>query len=255
MNVAVMKTKAEQTLSEAFETAASKLPGGEAVLNARRAAMARFTATGLPHRRVEEWKYTDLRVNLKEALPLSLEDSAKVTVGDLIVALGPLAHLDVHRITFVNGRCRPELSDLAGSTIEVKPLGGSLIAAPDKVGAGLASTTGPVNRKWVAPWQRVCPATLLHVSPASCWELAMLVEKGRLRLDRDVGTWIRDALSKPTIRVVELTPEIAVTAARLPRFHGDPADRMIAATALTIDCGVVTKDRKLRAYQPLRTIW
>ena len=93
------------------------------------------------------------------------------------------------------------------------------------------------------------------VSPVSCWELETLVEKGRLRLDRDVGTWIRDALSKPTIRVVELTPEIAVTAARLPRFHGDPADRMIAATAQAMDCGVVTKDRKLRAYQPLRSIW
>jgi Fe-S cluster assembly protein SufD len=145
MNVAVMKTKAEQTLSEAFEVAAPKLPGGESVLHARRAAMARFAATGLPHRRVEEWKYTDLRVGIKDALPLMLDDAAKVTVGDLIVALGPLAHLDVHRITFVNGRCRPELSDLAGSVIEVKPLGGSLIAAPDKVGAGLAMTTGPAN--------------------------------------------------------------------------------------------------------------
>lgn len=95
----------------------------------------------------------------------------------------------------------------------------------------------------------------IGVSPVSCWELAMLVEKGRLRLDRDVAKWIRDALSNPAIRVVELTPEIAVAAARLPRFHGDPADRMIAATALALDCAVVTKDSKLRAYPPLRTIW
>ena len=94
MNVAVMKTKAEQGLSEAFDAALPKLPGSESVREARVAAIGRFSASGLPHRRVEEWKYTDLRVGLREALPLSLDDSAKVTTGDLIVALGPLAHID-----------------------------------------------------------------------------------------------------------------------------------------------------------------
>lgn len=87
------------------------------------------------------------------------------------------------------------------------------------------------------------------------WELAMLVETGRLRLDRDVAKWVRDALSRPTIRIVDLTPEIAVPAARLAGFHGDPADRLIAATALALNCVLVTKDRKLRAYRPLRTVW
>ena len=146
MNVAVMKTKTEQALSEAFETAAPKLPGGKAVADARRAAIARFNGSGLPHRRVEEWKYTDLRAGLKEPLALSLDDAAKVTVGDLIVALGPLAHVEAHRITFVNGRFRPELSDVEGAVgIEVKPLAGSLNTAPDKVGAGLAATSGPAD--------------------------------------------------------------------------------------------------------------
>ena len=152
MTVAVMKTKVEQALSEAFETAAPKLPGGKAVGDARRAAITRFNSSGLPHRRVEEWKYTDLRAGLKDALALSLDDAAKVTIGDLIVALGPLAHVEAHRITFVNGRMRPELSDLEGADgsgqttaggIDVKPLAGSLMSAPDKVGAGLAATSGP----------------------------------------------------------------------------------------------------------------
>ncbi len=146
MNVAVMKTKAEQGLSEAFEAALPKLPGSDAVREARVAAIGRFTASGLPHRRVEEWKYTDLRVAIKETLPVSLDDTAKVTTGDLIVALGPLAHIDAHRITFVNGRCRADLSDLGGAEgLEVKPLGGALTAAPAKVGAGLAAVTGPAN--------------------------------------------------------------------------------------------------------------
>ena len=146
MNVAVMKTKAEQGLSEAFEAALPKLPGSESVREARVAAIGRFSASGLPHRRVEEWKYTDLRVGIKEALPLSLDDAAKVTTGDLIVALGPLAHIDAHRITFVNGHCRADLSDLGGADgMDVKPLGGALTAAPAKIGAGLAAVTGPTN--------------------------------------------------------------------------------------------------------------
>ena len=146
MNVAVMKTKAEQGLSEAFDAALPKLPGSESVREARVAAIGRFSASGLPHRRVEEWKYTDLRVGLREALPLSLDDAAKVTTGDLIVALGPLAHIDAHRITFVNGHCRADLTDLSGADgMDVKPLGGALTAAPTKIGAGLAAVTGPAN--------------------------------------------------------------------------------------------------------------
>ena len=146
MNVAIMKTKAEQALLEAFETVQSQLPGGASVKAARIAAMGKFNTLGLPHRRVEEYKYTDLRVAMKEALPLSIDEAAKVTIADLIVALGPLAHVDAYRITFVNGACRADLSDLDGAAgLEVKPLSGALSGAPDKVGAGLAETTGPGN--------------------------------------------------------------------------------------------------------------
>ena len=69
MTVAATKTKAEQALSQNFEAVAGKLPGGRAVAEARKAAIGAFAALGLPHRRIEEWKYTDLRVALKEALP------------------------------------------------------------------------------------------------------------------------------------------------------------------------------------------
>ena len=69
MTVAATKTKAEQALSRNFEAVAAKLPGGRAVAEARKAAIGAFAALGLPHRRIEEWKYTDLRVALKEALP------------------------------------------------------------------------------------------------------------------------------------------------------------------------------------------
>ncbi len=140
MTIAVMKTKAEQALTEAFEVNAAKLPGNTAVSEARRDAIGKFSTSGLPHRRIEEWKYTDLRNALKDALALSVDDAAKVTIADVIVALGALAHVDAHRITFVNGRYRADLSDFAGvDGIEVTPLAAALRTAPAKVAVGLTA--------------------------------------------------------------------------------------------------------------------
>lgn len=150
MTIAVMKTKAEQAITEAFEAHAAKLPGSSAVSDARRAAISRFAASGLPHRRIEEWKYTDLRNQLKDVLPLGLDDTAKITIADLIVALGPLAHVDAHRVTFVNGRYRPELSLLDGAKgLEVTPLSGVLPKCPDRTATGLV-VTGDQNDALVA---------------------------------------------------------------------------------------------------------
>jgi PIN domain nuclease of toxin-antitoxin system len=95
----------------------------------------------------------------------------------------------------------------------------------------------------------------LGVVVVSCWEVAMLVEKRRLQFDRDVRLWVHDALARPGMVLLELPADAAVAAARLPGFHGDPVDRMIAATALSLGCSVVTKDRRLRSYRPLRTVW
>jgi Fe-S cluster assembly protein SufD len=108
-----MKTKAERTYAEQFEAVSAKLPGGTHVASARRAAMANFNTLGLPHRRVEEWKYTDLRAAVKEALPPAVT-AAKVTEPALLAALGPLASIDCWRLVFVDGRFVPELSPLDG---------------------------------------------------------------------------------------------------------------------------------------------
>lgn len=110
MNLAIMKTKAELALVEAFQSVADALPGGPYVQQARRKAAQRFEALGLPHRRIEEWKYTDLRQILKEALPPRIGDATSLTIPDVIVALGPLSALDGYRIVFANGAYRPKLS-------------------------------------------------------------------------------------------------------------------------------------------------
>ena len=146
MNVVVMKTKAEQSLFECFETVATRLPGGKAVAEVRREAIQLFEAKGLPHRRLEAWKYTDLRAVLKDVSPPSVGDATKITIGDVIVAMGPLGSLDAYRLTFVNGAFRPELSNVKGATgLDVKALSAALAEAPDKVAEGLTRLAAPAD--------------------------------------------------------------------------------------------------------------
>ncbi len=111
MNTTVMKTKAERAIPEQFEAALPGLPGGAVVRRAREAAMARFNALGFPHRRIEEWKYTDLRAALKEALSPPVTTSPKlVTQAMLTAALGPFASIDCTRLVFVDGHYAPALA-------------------------------------------------------------------------------------------------------------------------------------------------
>lgn len=94
------------------------------------------------------------------------------------------------------------------------------------------------------------------VCAISVWELAVLVDRGRLVLDRDVAVWVDDALAIPGVELLPLTPAIALAAGSTAlKLHGDPADRMIAATALAHRARLVTKDERLRAVPALDSIW
>jgi Fe-S cluster assembly protein SufD len=127
-----MKTKAEAALGEQFEVVAAHLPGTGWVRDLRKQAIGIFEARGLPHRRIEEWKYTDLRERLREALPPALGAAAPVSREAVDAALGPLAMLDADRIVFVDGRYDAALShaDRLGSSVEFKAMGDMLAAAP-----------------------------------------------------------------------------------------------------------------------------
>ena len=93
----------------------------------------------------------------------------------------------------------------------------------------------------------------LGVSVISCWEVAKLVEYGRLKLAYEVGKWIEGALSLPGIRLLELTPQIAVASTQLPApFHRDPADQIIVATARVYDLDLLTVDDKILKYPHVR---
>jgi PIN domain nuclease of toxin-antitoxin system len=98
--------------------------------------------------------------------------------------------------------------------------------------------------------------TVLGVSVISCWEVGMLVNKQRIALNTDVQDWIDLAISYPKIEVVDLTPQIAVLSTRLPGdFHGDPADRIIVASALKNNCSLITKDKQIYNWGHVKTIW
>ena len=109
--VAVIKTAAETALAQAFAQARDRLPGDEAIMARRNAAFDLFAKQGLPHRRIEEWKYTDLRALMRDAKPLASppDASAKARAKDAGRVLGDL---DARRLVFVDGAFVPELSDL-----------------------------------------------------------------------------------------------------------------------------------------------
>lgn len=94
------------------------------------------------------------------------------------------------------------------------------------------------------------------VSAISVWEVAMLVAKRRIRLDRPVEQWVDIALALPGIQLAALEPAIAVRSTKLPGdFHADPADRMIVATALEHAVPIVTPDERIRSYPHVQSTW
>ncbi|MCH8494430.1 MAG: type II toxin-antitoxin system VapC family toxin [Balneolales bacterium] len=99
-------------------------------------------------------------------------------------------------------------------------------------------------------------AEKLGISTISAWEIGMLVQKGRLSLIHDVSEWIELAGRLPKMEWIQVDTKIAVLSTRLPgSFHGDPADRIITATAMSRGAALITADRLLKEYNHVRTIW
>ena len=96
----------------------------------------------------------------------------------------------------------------------------------------------------------------LGVSVISCWEIAKLVEKGRLSLTMPAGQWIDQALACPGIHLLPLDPKIAVASTQLPSpFHNDPADQIITATSRELNFPLATDDAKILAYPHVKLAW
>ena len=104
-------------------------------------------------------------------------------------------------------------------------------------------------------WLQQYESQGLGVSAISCWEVAKLVEYNRLILPCPVDEWMDQALLYPGIRLLELTPQIAIDPTQLPvGFHRDPADQIIVATARIHNCQLLTADAKILGYRQVKTL-
>jgi PIN domain nuclease of toxin-antitoxin system len=113
---------------------------------------------------------------------------------------------------------------------------------PKRLSAAARRAIGPIDRALV--------------SVISIWEVAMLVAKRRIQLDRPLEQWINVALALPGIQLASLSPAIAVRSTKLAaEFHPDPADRIVVATALEHEAFVVTPDERIRDYPHVQSVW
>lgn len=94
----------------------------------------------------------------------------------------------------------------------------------------------------------------LYLSPISVWELILLVEKGRIELDSPVDAWVADVLAGAPLFEAPLTLEATLASRRLSLEHRDPADRLLAATALAGSFTLVTVDERLLACPEIQTL-
>ena len=144
-DITVMKTPAETGIAQLFDRLKGSLPGD---LSIRESAIAGFAERGLPHRRVEEFKYTDLRALMREAAPLAEKPGS----ADLAVAFNhakAFTGLSAARLTIVNGHVASELSETASfpTGVEVTPMNVALAAGNallGSLGAVAAARDNPV---------------------------------------------------------------------------------------------------------------
>src|SRR5438034_9375247 len=111
MNVALAKTDSGRALGEAFAMASPRLPGTGKVAETRQQAFEAYERVGLPHRRIEDWKYTDLRALMREVLPQAAAPD-QVAIDAARQALTAQTIEGVRRLVLVDGYFVPQLSDL-----------------------------------------------------------------------------------------------------------------------------------------------
>jgi FeS assembly protein SufD len=141
------RTKAEQAFLDIFEGAEKALPGADNAWASglRTDAIAAYARLGLPHRRIEAWKYTDLRARLTDAAAPVHATGAPVSEAELKRTLGEaIAGLPAYRLVLVDGEFRADLSDFAAlkdAGVELHSLGEAL----EKPHAWLKKVLGQVN--------------------------------------------------------------------------------------------------------------
>jgi len=135
------RTKAEQDLLDLYERSADALPGNASIAAMRQSAIRNYAGLGLPHRRVEAWKYTDLRGRIEDVPPLLAEADIQVGETELEAAFGKaVMALPAYRIVLAGGEFRGDLSDVGAlreDGVELSSLAQMLESPPAWLTAGL----------------------------------------------------------------------------------------------------------------------
>jgi FeS assembly protein SufD len=183
------QTRAEQAYLDLFTAAEKGLPGNSWAAGLRAKAIDAYAALGLPHRRVEAWKYTDLRSRLTEAHPLISANGRPLAPAEIATALGgAIAALPAYQLVITEGELRVDLSDIAelkAAGVEIASLTEALAKPPRWVKQAL----GQVN-----PQERD-PVVALNLALMS-GGAALRVGKGA-RLDKPVHLIHLDGPSEP----------------------------------------------------------
>jgi len=177
MNVAVAKTGNGRAVSDLFASAEGRLPGSPSVIAARREAFETYERLGLPHRRIEEWKYTDLRALVGEVLPLAAAPDA-AALKRAAEAVRAHAIADARKLVLVDGVFEAELSDVKALAAEAAfrtvretlEKGGSLLktSSTDAVIAlNAAMATDGVVLHIADGAQLSAPIQILHIATAA----------------------------------------------------------------------------------------
>lgn len=110
----------------------------------------------------------------------------------------------------------------------------------------LASGAPYISPAALGAVREAAAASTLYLSQISMWEIALKASRERIELDRPLRQWMHKALDFPGLLIAPISADVAIGSAELPSgFHGDPADRIIAATARVEGLTLVTHDKKL----------
>jgi Fe-S cluster assembly protein SufD len=200
MNVALAKNETGRALSDSFAIARDRLPGTGKVAAARGAAFDAYAQAGLPHRRIEDWKYTDLRALMREVLPLvAAPETAELTRAATALKLQAID--GVRRLVLVDGVFAPKLSDLGSieKGLGIRTLREALetgdaalqaqLFAPDNsnpmVALNSAMMTDGVVIEIADGVVLAQPLQIVHV--ASAPTAAAMFTRSMLRLGKDAG--------------------------------------------------------------------
>lgn len=107
----------------------------------------------------------------------------------------------------------------------------------------------PMTRESIAAIDDAAGRGQVLVSPVSAWEIGLLVKKRRIRLDLEPLSWFERFLGLPGIRLTPLGVAAAISSSFLDEpFQGDPADRLLVASARTLPATLITRDARILSY-------